>query len=98
MVLKSVLLILDLLVPDHRKVALDVSLCLVSVREHLEVGPAELPGQHVRLRLHQRVFLAQELLADHISTEARLDHQRRRLFHQALLPVVVGARDKAFDR
>lgn len=72
--LQSVLLIFYLFVPDHSQVSLDVSLSSVRISKHLKVGSAELPRQNVSLSLHEGVLLAEELFANYVGTEARLDH------------------------
>ena len=56
-ILQVVLRILYTLVPQHRQVALDVSLGNGGVGEHLEIGSAHLSGQHEGLALHQSIFL-----------------------------------------
>lgn len=87
--LECIFLVLYLLVPDHRKVPLDVRLRLVGVGEHFEVGAAELSGQYVCLCLHQGILLSEELLANDVGTESGLDHQSSRLFDKTLLSLIV---------
>ena len=95
--LESILLILDLLVPDHGEEAFDVGLSFVGVSKHLKVGPAELPCQDIRLALHQSILLFEELFSNDIGTPAGLYHQGSRLLDKSLLSSEVCSCHEAFD-
>ena len=94
---QCVFLILNLLIPDHCKMPLDISLRLVGVCQHLKVSSAELPCKYVGLRFHQRMLLSKELLANDVRSELGLDHQCCRLFNKPLLSLIIGPSHEAFD-
>lgn len=96
--LKVVFLFLDALVPDLSQESLDIRLGLAGVSEHLEVSPAVLASEDIRLHFHDRSLLRPKLLLDNEAAPVRLNHQRCVVLHSALLALEVGSRDEPFNR